>query len=356
MNDQASIDLCARYPLHKRKFWKKVIPKLFAFCVFSIGVFIFSTNLPVVEAVYDPSSVGTLIFTIAVLVAGVPLILYMIYVHFYIAWYYYHANDSFITIKKGVFMPTEIHVQYLKIQDVNVDQDLLDRILGIYDVHLASATFQSGIEAHIDGVGQKQAEALKEFLLGEITDKEGLSQSSQPTQKTEMPVATNRINTSFLSTTNISSNTYPIEEKWMTVWILIACVVAAISLLINILLPIPILVGIIAFAKIYKKNYRFELRPEFIFLHTSVITTKEKHVPYSAVQDVTVQQGLVDRIFGLSNVVILNAATTAVQTKRGMKFISDSVVIPGQLPAKAQELAEILKKILVNIPNRQSGL
>lgn len=355
MNDQTSIDLRAQYPLHKRKFWKKVLPKLFAYSIYCIGIFVFSINLQVVEAVYDPSSMGTLIYPLAILVAGIPLILYMIYLHYYIAWYYYHANDSFITIKKGVFMPAEIHVQYLKIQDVNVDQDLLDRILGIYDVHLASATFQSGIEAHIDGVGQEQAEALKEFLLGRITEKERMGESSQSTQKTGIPVVTNSINTSFLSTANISSATYPIEEKWMTMWIVIACVIAAISVL-NIFLPIPVLIGIIAFAKVYKKNYRFEFRPEFIFLHTSVITTKEKHLPYSAVQDVTVQQGLIDRIFGLANVVILNAATTAVQTKRGTRFISDSIVIPGQLPAKAQELAEILKKILVNIPNRQNGL
>lgn len=352
MNDQTSIDLRAQYPLHRRKFWKKVIPKLFAFLVFCIVTFVFSVNLPEVEAAYDSSSVGALIFAISVLVAGCPLILYMVYLHYYIAWYYYHANDSFITIKKGVFMPAEINVQYLKIQDVNVDQDLLDRILGIYDVHLASATFQSGIEAHIDGVGLEQAKALKEFLLGKISNKEETGQSSQGEKK---PAAPDPVNTAFLSTTNFSSDTYPIEQEWMTMWIVIACV-AAVIFVSNLLLPIPVLVGIIVFAKVYKKNYRFEFTPDFIFLRTSVITTKEKHLPYSAVQDVTVQQGLMDRIFGLSNVIIMNAATTAVRTKRGMKFTSDRIVIPGQHPAKAQELAETLKKILANISGRQNGL
>ena len=58
-------------------------------------------------------------------------------------------------------MPAQIHVQYGKIQDVYVDQDLLDRILGIYDVHISSATYSSGIEAHIDGVDKVGAEGLK---------------------------------------------------------------------------------------------------------------------------------------------------------------------------------------------------
>src|SRR6185503_6801296 len=65
----------------------------------------------------------------------------------YIQRYYYSADADFLTIKKGVIMPAEIHVQYRKIQDVYVDQDLTDRIFGIYDVHVASATATSAMEA-----------------------------------------------------------------------------------------------------------------------------------------------------------------------------------------------------------------
>ena len=44
-------------------------------------------------------------------------------------------------------------------------QDLLDRIFGLYDIHLSSATFSSGMEAHIDGVEKQAADGLRKILL-----------------------------------------------------------------------------------------------------------------------------------------------------------------------------------------------
>lgn len=58
-----------------------------------------------------------------------------------------------------------IRFQHERIQDVYVDQDLLDRIFGLYDVHLSSATVSSGMEAHIDGVEKQAAEDLRNILL-----------------------------------------------------------------------------------------------------------------------------------------------------------------------------------------------
>lgn len=38
-------------------------------------------------------------------------------------------------------------------------------MMGFCDVHIASATMSSGMEAHIDGVDQATAEGLKAYLL-----------------------------------------------------------------------------------------------------------------------------------------------------------------------------------------------
>jgi membrane protein YdbS with pleckstrin-like domain len=42
---------------------------------------------------------------------------------------------------------------------------LLDKILGLYDLHVATASFGS-TDIHIDGINYMSAEAIKELLLG----------------------------------------------------------------------------------------------------------------------------------------------------------------------------------------------
>ena len=55
-----------------------------------------------------------------------------------------------------------------RLQDVYVDQDILDRIFGLYDVHVSSATIISGNLSHIDGLSKKNSESVKNLILSEI--------------------------------------------------------------------------------------------------------------------------------------------------------------------------------------------
>lgn len=148
--------LLTQFPLSPKKFWKKMIEKLFPWLLLLIVLFgisfFFALNA---EKDVTYQFIG-IIFVIIVIffLCAVP---YGFYVRAYIRRYFYDGNENFLTIRKGVFAPTEIHVQYQKIQDVYVDQDILDRIMGLYDVHIASATVTSGIEAHIDGVEEAAA-------------------------------------------------------------------------------------------------------------------------------------------------------------------------------------------------------
>ena len=91
-----------------------------------------------------------------------------LYERWYFAVYFYDLTPDFIQIKKGPITPREITIPYERIQDVYVDQDLFDRIFGLYDVHLSSATASSGMEAHIDGVEKQAAEGLRAILLETI--------------------------------------------------------------------------------------------------------------------------------------------------------------------------------------------
>jgi membrane protein YdbS with pleckstrin-like domain len=95
------------------------------------------------------------------------------YERWYFETYFYDLTPEFVQIKKGVITSREITVPYERIQDVYVDQDICDRIFGLYDVHISSATFASGALAHIDGVEKQAADGLRSFLLETVKQKIG---------------------------------------------------------------------------------------------------------------------------------------------------------------------------------------
>jgi putative membrane protein len=95
-------------------------------------------------------------------------ILKYIYEVFYMKYYFYDATPQTISIRKGVFSRNEITLPFKRLQDVYVDQDILDRIFGLYDVHISSATITSAALSHIDGLNKENAEKVKQLLLKKI--------------------------------------------------------------------------------------------------------------------------------------------------------------------------------------------
>ncbi len=96
------------------------------------------------------------------------LFLILLYQWLYIATYYYDLGPDFLRVRKGVIIRQEISVPYSRIQDVYIDQDAIDHVLGLYDVHISTATPTSNLESHIDGVNHNNAEALHEMMLSRI--------------------------------------------------------------------------------------------------------------------------------------------------------------------------------------------
>lgn len=82
----------------------------------------------------------------------------------YFRYYFYDLTPEEIIIMKGVVSRKRISVRYEKIQNIFIDQDFLDRIFRLYDIHIATADSQSAMAAHIDGVSRENAEKLKSIL------------------------------------------------------------------------------------------------------------------------------------------------------------------------------------------------
>ncbi len=367
-----------QYPLSSRKFWKKIINQVapYYFIGLVIMTILFSVSMVITNADFQPWDIAGII-VLAIVPALIFLGIYSLYINAYIKRYYYDAGDNFVTIKKGVFAPAEIHVQYQKIQDVYVDQDIVDRMLGLYDVHIASATVSSGIEAHIDGIDKASADALKTMLLNKIQGKTFSGETTPSSAVTSQNnTASAPIKASFAE--EISSKTFPISGSWLMVRF-IGSIFASIfwSLIIMSYVALPgknhtisltqslgfdqynfifwfalfaiFLLGHCIFFVLWKKNFSFEFTPEYIFVHTGIIGKQEKHVPYNTLQDVGVSQTVIERLFGIASVKIENAsAGQTVPVGRNGKTMFLGIMIPGQTPANAQKITEALKNVILS--------
>lgn len=114
-------------------------------------------------------SLGPIVLLFTTFVVGLATIIIVTLNYLYQKWYfdtyYYDLQQDYIVIRKDPITPREITIPYERIQDVYVDQDLYDRIFGLFDVHLSSATISSGMEAHIDGLEKPAADGLRAALL-----------------------------------------------------------------------------------------------------------------------------------------------------------------------------------------------
>jgi len=365
--------LKTQYPLSPKKFKKKMIEKAFLF-IFVSG---FLGAMPVIVGIsnYDnPMSpliiAGVITFLVSYLLL---MFIYGIYVHYYIKTYYYEDNNDFLTIRKGPITPAEIHVQYAKIQDVYVDQDILDRIFGIYDVHISSATYTSGIEAHIDGVDKQSAEALKNLFLYKI--KGGSSDnSSQPISNQDQ---SNFVEKTPIKNVNfskpISSDEYGLGSNWwigefvkiaigsvfypaiITLWFTFSgkdndkiINWNIVSMVWFAVLVLYIIYRII-YLLLWKTHYKYNFGPEYIYIKTGIISISEKNMGYNSIQDVGIRQTLIDRIFGVADLVIENASGATMPARRNDQRIAmNGINIEGLSLADAQSVSDELKKVIIN--------
>lgn len=100
----------------------------------------------------------------------------------YFVTYFYDIDNKNIIIRKGVIAKREIILPFSRITDVNVEQDFMDVIFGLYDIHISSPTAESGKFAHIDGLNKKSAIRIRNILVDKINSV-GFVDSAESAQK-----------------------------------------------------------------------------------------------------------------------------------------------------------------------------
>lgn len=90
------------------------------------------------------------------------------------------------------------------------------------------------------------------------------------------------------------------------------------------------------FAVLRYRVFRFEVREDTLFIQRGVLTRVRTVVPYVRVQHVDTQRGPLERVVGLSTVVVYTAGS------RGA-----DVSIPGLTPERADELQASLRELAI---------
>jgi len=157
-----------QFPLEKKKILKKFVSSEIGYFIlfFFLGLFgLFLSFIPAVGFIFMVFTLG--LMPLFLLISGIN----WWYQTKYYETYYYDIRKNFLVIKKGVFMPVETTLPFEKLQDVYLDQDIFDRMFGLWDLHVSTATFMSGYNAHIDGVNSQNGQEMREILLGKIKER-----------------------------------------------------------------------------------------------------------------------------------------------------------------------------------------
>ena len=169
-----SIALRSAYPIRKRKIFKRSCINVLTSLAVSTTV-----GLSILGFIWlcTGGHDARFIFTITVLKKPLFLTLsllvlwviwYPVYQYLYYKSYFYDLDNNNLYIKKGVATKRELTIPFSKITDVYLDQDLVDMMLGLYDLHVSTPTAESLKFAHIAGLNRQSALEIKERILARI--------------------------------------------------------------------------------------------------------------------------------------------------------------------------------------------
>ncbi|MEM4137532.1 MAG: PH domain-containing protein [Candidatus Anstonellaceae archaeon] len=150
-------------PLEKSKVVKGTIATLISvISTIGVGVILFWT---VLVAMFKT------LFPFLLIVVGALFLAIYFYHYLHYKRYYYNLDKEYLIIKEGVITYSETTIPYYRIQDVYIDQDPLDQLFGLYDLHVATASGQSSLNAHIDGLNYENAQKIKLEILKRLKNK-----------------------------------------------------------------------------------------------------------------------------------------------------------------------------------------
>lgn len=336
-------------PLSPLKVVKKSMPSLFGSLAFG-GVLLLVVMM--IFLLLEPW-VASLLIGAGVALTVLAMLWTLGYHYLYYKLYYYKFDQEGGVVRKGVVSRGEGHVRYERLQNIYVDQDVLDRLLGLYDVHYETAGELSHHYSHVDGLRREGADKLVEFLKQKAKSKSPIArpQAGPPPQEQKgsppmsPPSGPSPSDAPLYSRANV-----PISPaSVISLSVSMTCLLVFGLLLLAMFFGMDIFRGgktilwlrgigialllIPLYFCIDYRNFRFQLWSDQGDVHHKVIGQSTTYFYYDRIQNVNLSQGVFDRLFGIY--------TLQIETASG-GIGTSVIVIPGLERKDAEKLRDFL--------------
>lgn len=333
-------------PLSLKKVIKKTIAKGIGYFPLIIFIIIFRLLSKETGVTFFSGYTGLLLIFL-----GLIFSISLFYEYLYYKLYYYDFGENKAEIRKGVIRRATGYVRYERLQNIYIDQDFWDRILGLYDVHYETAGETSGFYSHVDGLIKENADKLVAFLDQKTNSYTASPPTSQQSPQEEISGKKEEVET------EISRENYSISPSIILIGIIRTMI--AITILLTILygylyglfygsdliiaftgknvlflsvLMVLTLLNII-YNYVWYKNFYFSFGEKRGEIKTKVIGQSISYLYYDRIQNVNINQGILERIFGIYS---LSIETAGEKTSRRLN-----------IPGLDQPSAEIIKEFFL---------
>jgi len=316
-------ELQREFPLDRKKIWKKFLERVPIVGFLSLWLMGAGIGGGAVLASFGLGFLGLAVGLLgpAIGIGGLAFLWY--WSNEYYNRYYYSIEGKSLKVKKGVFFPNSASIPLEKISDIYSDQDLLDRIFGIYDLHFSSASQTSGNLSHIDGLSLGAMENLRKVLKGSIvSEKTAIAKAQVPelAEQVFKPAGGRAYAAKLLGT----------ALQWLVLVIYLVFNVSVIFRYPAILLPIGLGILLVAafFVKLEVDSISYSVMADGIKVRTGWLTPKESFVFYGNIQDVEKTEGIIERLLSLATVSVKSMSfESALSTRLALLSREDSLEI-----------------------------
>ncbi|MDO8529550.1 MAG: PH domain-containing protein, partial [bacterium] len=306
-------------PLSPKKIIKKTLPTIFP----TLILFVFLGIIMLVFNKTMGSDLGNNVLT--PFSKHLPLILIVLWIlnsawiigyqYLYYKLYYYNFEQEEAEIRKGVIARSTGVVRYGKIQNLYVDQDFWDRILGLYDVHYETAGETSSFYSHVDGLDRENSNKLLEFLKERIgnpvidkVDRNNIQENVSNNQIDDSAILFSRSNILLSKKYLFSSAIFNIGVSILPVGLIFGRFISEaeingevmpFSWTYLLLLMLLIFLVMMIYSWLWFNFFNFELKVKSAHIEKGIISRSSSYIYYNRIQNININQGLVDRLLGI---------------------------------------------------------
>ena len=297
-------------------------------------------------------------------IAGVVIIIGVIsYLQYLFFTFHIDEENNEFVIQKGVFNKTRITIQLHKIQQVNINQSLIQRLVGVHKLEIDTAGSDKK-EASISAISHDLATILKERLINHsqqetITDSEKVAIEESPTSFIKIGIlslvkigfTSNYIKSFALIfvffTTIIENlqqlNTDVINEDEVTNYLDALPNITSFMIVVGIFIVLILIVNL--FRTILKYfDFTIQKSKQAIVLSYGLLSTKNTLLNPNKVQKIKITQNYFQKKLDVTTIGVHQASSDVEKVKE-----KDQIEVPG---CSANERDAILKLLLGQLPQK----